>query len=106
MSSTKNFPQGMTALVAYDPERPIEENEKRMKEAINQVQTGEITYAVRESQYNGLEIQNGELLGIVNANIITKEITWDVAKDLVSSMLDRGGEAINSFYGSDISRRG
>lgn len=100
---TKNFPQGMTALVAYDPERPIEENEKRMKEAINQVQTGEITYAVRESQYNGLEIQNGELLGIVNANIITKgNNMWDVAKDLVSSMLDRGGELLTVFYGSDI----
>ena len=56
------FSSGMTALVAYDPERPIEENEKRMKEAINQVQTGEITYAVRESQYNGLEIQNGSSL--------------------------------------------
>ncbi|HHU32231.1 MAG TPA: DAK2 domain-containing protein [Clostridia bacterium] len=100
---TKKFPQGMTALVAYDPERPIEENEKRMKEAINQVQTGEITYAVRESQYNGLEIQNGELLGIVNANIITKgNNMWDVAKDLVSSMLDRGGELLTVFYGSDI----
>lgn len=100
---TKNFPQGMAALVAYDPERPIEENEKRMKEAIEQVQTGEITYAVRESQYNGLEIQNGELLGIVNSNIVTKGNNMlEVAQELVSTMLDNGGELLTVFYGSDI----
>lgn len=100
---TRNFPQGMAALIAYDPERTVEENYERMEEAISQIQTGEITYAVRESQYNGLEIQNGELLGIINGNIVAKgNEMLDVVKDLVKSMLNDTGELLTVFYGSDI----
>lgn len=100
---TKSFPQGMAALLAYDPSKSVEENRTRMSEVIPAVQTGEITYAVRESQYNGLEIQNGELLGLLNGNIVTKgNNISDVVKDLVAAMLEHEGEILTAFYGSDI----
>lgn len=102
---TKNFPQGMSALLAYDPEKAVDVNFSRMEAAIKQVQTGELTYAVRESQYNGLDIQSGELLGIVNGNIVVKGSSmFEVAKDLVQALLSNNGELLTIFYGSEIER--
>lgn len=100
---TKTFPQGMAALLAFNPEADVEENRTKMLEAINNVKSGEITYAVRDSQYNGFEIRQGEILGILEGQIVNKgEKLLDVGLELVQEMLKEEGELLTLFYGSEV----
>jgi dihydroxyacetone kinase-like predicted kinase len=62
---TKSVMQAVTALIAFDPEGELNEIAEAMREEIQNVNYGEITYAVRDSSVNGFKIQNGDVLGIV-----------------------------------------
>lgn len=99
---TKTFPQGMSALLAFDPERAAEENKAKMEAAAANVRSGEITYAVRDSQFNGFDIQEGEILGIAEGKLVTKgSCVPGVARLLIDKMLTHGGELLTLFYGCE-----
>ncbi|NMA68789.1 MAG: DAK2 domain-containing protein, partial [Desulfitobacterium sp.] len=66
---TKSIPQGISALVNYNPHGTVEENTQEMEEAFPLIQSGEVTYAVRNSQYGDLEIEEGDILGLVEGEI-------------------------------------
>ena len=101
---TKTIPQGMAALLAFNPSVSLEENKEVMIEALQQVKTGQVTYAVRDSKYDGLEIKEGNFLGIAEGKIVaTSEELLETSSELLSKMIDNE-EVLTIIYGSDVTK--
>jgi DAK2 domain fusion protein YloV len=100
---TKSVPQGIAALVAFNPELGLEENAAAMTTASQSVKTGEITYAVRSTQVNGCEIQLGDILGLIDGKLVTtgREVEA-VALDVLDQMVEPDNELITVFTGEEI----
>ncbi|WCM70997.1 DAK2 domain-containing protein [Clostridium perfringens] len=99
---TKTIPQGITCITMFNPEADVEENTEELKEAMEMVKTTSVTYAVRDTEVDGKEIKEGNILGLVEGKI--KEVGEDpykVAKDLIDSLVDEDSELITIFYGKD-----
>ncbi|USK61170.1 DAK2 domain-containing protein [Peribacillus asahii] len=99
---SKTVPQGMAALLAFNPALSAEENEAVMKEALSHVKTGQITYAVRDTQIDGLTIENGDFMGLDEGKIKVKgKEKLQVAKDLLAGMIDEESEILTILHGED-----
>ncbi|MDK0614316.1 DAK2 domain-containing protein [Clostridium perfringens] len=99
---TKTIPQGITCITMFNPEADVEENTEELKEAMEMVKTTSVTYAVRDTEVDGKEIKEGNILGLVEGKI--KEVGEDpykVAEDLIDSLVDEDSELITIFYGKD-----
>ncbi len=101
---TSSFPQGITGVLAYNPDLDFEENAQRMEKAISTVKTGQVTSAVRESKVNGEVIQKGELIGIQDGEITchSGDIFLTIER-LLDGMVGDEDSIITIFYGADIS---
>ncbi|HCS72518.1 MAG TPA: dihydroxyacetone kinase [Clostridiales bacterium] len=99
---TKTIPQGLAALIAFNAEISADDNIKSMLRAIDHVKSAQITYAVRDSQVNGLKIKQGDIMGIADGEIevVGKKIA-KVTRQLLDMMLKDGGEIVTILYGSD-----
>lgn len=101
---TKTIPQCVTAMLTFRPEASWEENEAQMQEAITEVKTGEVTFAVRDTKYNGMKIAKNDIIGIADGEICTKgDTVSEVVKNLLEQMVDEDSELISVYYGYDIS---
>lgn len=101
---TSSFPQGITGVLAYNPDLDFDENAVRMEKAITTVKTGQITSAVRESKVNGEVILKGELIGIQDGDITCH--SGDIfltTERLLDGMMTDEDSIITIFYGSDVS---
>ncbi len=100
---TKTVPQGISALIGFIPEASEEENVEGMKEAIDNVKTGQITYAVRDTVIEGMEIHEGDYMGIGDKGILANglDIT-EVTMQMISKMTDDDTEIISIYYGADV----
>ncbi|MGF7185691.1 hypothetical protein GGQ84_001783 [Desulfitispora alkaliphila] len=100
---TKSIPEAVAALIAYNPEASLDENIETMTEGAKTVKTGEITYAVRDSKYDDLEIKEGEILGLVSGKIViqSSDINEAVLKT-VQNMDAHEHEIITLFYGEEV----
>ncbi|MBT2665850.1 DAK2 domain-containing protein [Bacillus sp. ISL-4] len=99
---TKTVPQGMAALLAFNPSLDAEENKKAMIEALSHVKTGQITYAVRDTNIDGLAIETGDFMGIAEGTIKVKDKDMtQAAKDLLTDMIDEDSEILTILYGED-----
>lgn len=99
---TKTIPQGITCITMFNPEADVEENTEELNEAMEMVKTTSVTYAVRDTEVDGKEIKEGNILGLVEGKI--KEVGEDpykVAEDLIDSLVDEDSELITIFYGID-----
>lgn len=99
---TKTIPQGITCITMFNPDADVEENTEELKEAMEMVKTTSVTYAVRDTEVDGKEIKEGNILGLVEGKI--KEVGEDpykVAEDLIDSLVDEDSELITIFYGKD-----
>ena len=100
---TKSIPQGITSITMFNPEQDVDSNEASMMEALDMVKTGSITYAVRDTEMDGIEIKEGNMLGLVEGKIKkVGEDYFEVAKEILESMIDDESELITIFYGSDV----
>jgi len=100
---SRSVPQGIAALLTLRPENNMETNLKRMAKAIRQVKTGEITYAVRKSQYNGLTISEGDILGMWDGDIaVVGKDPFDVLVRLLKKMVGLSDEVITIFFGCGL----
>lgn len=101
---TKTVPQGITAMVNYIPEETPRENERRMQAEIQNVKTGQVTYAVRDTKIDDKEIHLGDIMGIGDAGILAvgKEIR-ETALAMMEEMVDADSEIIGVYYGEDVS---
>lgn len=99
---SKTMMQGLSAALAYSDDVDVETNTERMTAAIKQVLSGSVTYAVRDTQFNGEKISQGDIIGLLD-NVITKVGTSvdSVAVELLCSMIDNKGDDCMAtiFYG-------
>ncbi|HHX51247.1 MAG TPA: DAK2 domain-containing protein [Clostridia bacterium] len=101
---SKNFAQALAAMLVYNPEKGLEDNQQKMTEALTTIKSGEMTYAVRDSQLNGLSISKGEILGLAEGQIVTKGSSdGEVALELLGNLGAAQGELLSIFFGEDVS---
>lgn len=101
---TKTVPQGITAMISFVPEKSAEENAEVMEEAVSKVQTGQITYAVRDTRLDDKEIHEGDIMGIGDKGILAVgESKEKVAEDTIAAMMTEDAEVISIYYGADTS---
>ena len=100
---TKTIPQGIAALLAFNYQADLETNAEFMTRASKQVQTAEITRAVRSVHINGLAVSEGQIIGLLNDDLQTagEDITT-VILDLLRRMIAEGHEIITIYYGEDV----
>jgi len=100
---TKTIAQGITAVINYVPDMDAFENEAVMCEEIKRVKTGEVTYAVRDTQIDDKEIKQGDYMGIGDAGILAVGPDMnDVIYSMVDEMVDDESELISIYYGEEI----
>ena len=101
---SKTIPQGISALINYLPDKSAEENEVLMKDEILLVKTVELTYAVRDTKIDEMDIHAGDIMGVADSGIVAvgKEI-GDTAFESVKTLVDDDSELISVYYGKDIS---
>ncbi|GAB6170012.1 DAK2 domain-containing protein [Clostridium carnis] len=100
---TTTIPQGITCITMFNADVEVNENEETLKEAMNMVKTGSVTYAVRDTEIDGIEIKEGNNLGLIEGKI--KKVGEDyckVAEEVLEEMIDEDSELITIFYGSDV----
>lgn len=100
---SKTVPQGITAMISFIPDRSPEENKKAMEEGIEQVKTGQLTYAVRDTMIDGKEIHQGNIMGIGDHSMLAvgTEIQ-STALEMIKQMVGDDSELISIYYGSDV----
>jgi hypothetical protein len=102
VSPTKSIPQGISAMMALDFDKGVEDNTKRVEKAITNVKTGQVTYAVRNSSYDGVNIEEGNILGIANGKIINVgEDALEVSQNILKEMIDKDSSLVSIYYGAD-----
>ncbi|MCY8348831.1 DAK2 domain-containing protein [Bacillus haynesii] len=99
---TKTVPQGMAALLAFNPALEADENEAAMLGAIGEVKSGQITYAVRDTNIDGIDIKKGDFMGILNGKIVeTASDQLTAAKKLIAGMIEEDSEIVTVIKGED-----
>ncbi|MFD1436195.1 DAK2 domain-containing protein [Kroppenstedtia eburnea] len=102
---TRTIPQGLAALLSFNEEADADTNQKRMMESVTDISSGEVTYAVRDSQYEGGTIKEGDFLGIREGRI--EAVGADMlatSRELLSRMLANGGDMVTLLYGEDVTK--
>lgn len=103
---SKTIPQGITALIAFKEENDIDENIEAMTEAVNEVKTGQVTYAVRDTVFNDIEIKKDEIIAIYDGEIVNHgENPEDEAIELISKMVDEDSFLVTLFYGDKVDKK-
>lgn len=103
---TKTVPQGITAVINYVPDLSVEENEETMKSEIVNVSTGQVTYAVRDTNIDGKEIKQGDFMGIGDSGILSVGTAIsDVTMQMIEEMMSEELELISIYYGSEITEQ-
>lgn len=101
---TRTVPQGITAIINFVPEKSVEDNEAAMREEIQRVKTGQITYAVRDTHIDDKEIHQGDIMGIGDHGMLAVgQHVAEVAKETAAAMVDEDTELISIYYGEDFS---
>ena len=103
---TKTVPQGVSAVIAFNPEVSAEENLEAMKEALGYVKSGQVTYAVRDTSIDGHEIHESDIMGISDAGIVAvgKNIE-DTTLEMIETMVDEDSGLLSIYYGSDVEEK-
>ena len=104
--SSKTVPQGVTAMLSYNPEGSVEENTRSMTEALSTVDTMQITYAARNSDFDGYDIHEGDYLAMFGSSLFgTSQDIKVLLKSLAEKVRDEGKEYITIYYGCDIKEK-
>ena len=102
---TKNVPQAFAALVTFDGDADIAENEANMMEALSTVKSGQVTYAVRDTVINDVEVKEGNIIGIAEGKLLSAGDKVDeITTDLIEKLVDEDSAIITLFYGEDTSK--
>ena len=99
---TKTIPQGITALVNYIPDHSVEENKEQMMAEIENVKTGQVTYAVRDTEIDGKTIKQNDFMGIGDKSILSVGTDLKAtALEMVDAMVDEDSAIVSIYFGSD-----
>ncbi|MCI9410827.1 MAG: DAK2 domain-containing protein [Eubacterium sp.] len=101
---TKNIPQGITAMINYIDGNSAEENETAMTEAVQQIRSGQVTYAVRDTSIDGKEIKQGDIMGLSDKTIeVVGSDVKETTLHLIDALKDEETELITLYYGAESS---
>ena len=101
---TKNVAMGIAAAIAFQHDMDPEENVRRMDEASQHVKTAMVTYAIRDSEYNGIQIRQGDIIGLHNGQIeMSGSSIHDVVMEMMKNIVTDEDELITVYYGADVS---
>lgn len=100
---TRSIPEGISAMLAFQPDSTFDENEEAMKEAISHVKSGQVTYAVRDTEISGKKIGEGDVIGIAHGDIVSvgSEVT-EVTRELIEELVNEDHSLITLYYGEDV----
>ncbi len=100
---SKTAPQGIAAIINFVFDKSAEENEAAMIEALKAVKSGQVTYAVRDTNFEGKEIHEGDIMGIGDAGIISVgENVTDTTFEMLEELIDEDSELVSLYYGEGI----
>ncbi len=100
---TKSIPEGISAALAFDANCSAEENEQNMLELISNVHTGLVTYAVRTTNVDGIDVKVGDIMGLDEKSIVTTGAdVGDTTVDLVSKIITEDSSNLTLFYGDGV----
>ena len=101
---TKTVPEGLAAILAFNPEAEVTVNASAMADAASYVKTAQVTHAVRDTSIDGIDIKKDEFMGISEGKIVTTHaLIEDVTKSLLTTVIDEGSEIVTILYGEDVS---
>lgn len=101
---SKSIPQGLVACMMFNPEADADENYEQMCEALSNVTTGQVTFAIKDTVIDGVEIKKDEFMGMKNKEIICcVKDKFEAAQKLLDSMLDEMSSIVTIIYGEDVS---
>ncbi|TVP85867.1 MAG: DAK2 domain-containing protein [Acholeplasmataceae bacterium] len=99
---TKSIATGYASLLAFDPTQEIDDNVEAMNEIIDNMRSGEVTYAIRDTEINGVNIKKGDYIGITRGEIkVSTPTRLETVQALLDDMVDMDKEIMTIFYGSD-----
>jgi DAK2 domain fusion protein YloV len=102
---TKTVPQGINSLIEFDWEDEIENNISKMNEAIEDIKTVEITYSVKDTTFNDIEIKENEILGVSEGNIISVgDNLHDISLETIRKIVDKDTEIVTIYFGEDVDK--
>ena len=100
---TKNVAMGIAAAIAFQSDMHPDENMERMNEAAQHVKTAMVTYAIRDSEYNGVTIRQGDIIGLHNGQIeFSGQSVHDVVIEMMKKIVTDEDELITVYYGADV----
>ncbi len=101
---TKNLSQGFNALFGFNPEADLETNQENMSEEMQYVKNGQVTYAIRDTEIDGIQIKKDDFMGLIDGDIKVSEKTLSEATlKMINKMIDEDSEIITIIYGEDAS---
>lgn len=102
--ATKTIPQGLSACIMFNPEVDFDMNLAEMSDAIALVKTGQITYAIKDTTFEGMEIREGDYMGILEKDIVVSlPDKMETTRKLIDQMVDGDSEIVTLIYGEDVS---
>lgn len=102
---SQTISQGMTAMLAFNAEAGLDDNQAAMEETLSTVVSGQVTHAVRDTTIDGLEIKKDDYMGLVDGKIVITNPDRDTATlDMVKAMLDEDSELVTIIYGKDATQ--
>lgn len=100
---TKDVPQGMAALLAFNPDASVEDNHKTMASASKGVKSGSVTFAVRDTSIDGIEIKKDDFMGISEGKIVISDKSLQrVTEELAKKLIDEDSEIVTILFGEDV----
>ena len=100
---TKTVPQGITAIISYMPEADVDTNIEALEEAIKNVKTGQVTYAVRDTHIDDKEIHEGDIMGIGDrGSLAVGQSVEETTKEMLAQLVDEESELISLYFGQDV----
>ena len=103
---TKTIPQGIAAAMAFNPDLSLDENQDNMQDAVDEIVSGAVTYAIRETHYNGNEIKEGDIIGILDNDIAAvAENVNDAVEQLIRKMIEKRDiedPIVNLYFGDAV----
>ena len=101
--ATANAPQGISAMIAFDSTMTLEDNKNNMLEAVSNVKSGQVTYAVRDTSIDGKAIHEGDIMGIGDSGILAVgQSVEETTKEMLAQLVDEDTELISLYYGQDV----
>ena len=100
---TKDVPQGMSALLAFNPGASVEDNQAAMTSASKHVKSGSVTFAVRDTSIDGIGIKKDDFMGISEGKIVVSDSSLEhVTEELAKKLVDSEAEIVTILFGEDV----